>query len=198
MEVDWRQLPLPLHERPAQHCCQLTDLRVWHQQAKQQAQDTRDAFVADNGPSSSDLQAGRHICTPSAICIADPAGCGCVGSKVLAFDASTCRGSWDGCWTMLWRPCSDMPMAPGSRAAGARCSLRLVGRAPQPHSTGASGCVQTCRACRYVPAESKQTRACLVSVIKGTAPFGLKHGVQRPSPVTLVWLAGAVEGADTG
>lgn len=53
---DWRQLPLPLHERPAQHVCQLTDLRVWHQQAKQQAQQTNDAFAADNGPSSSDLQ----------------------------------------------------------------------------------------------------------------------------------------------
>ena len=83
MEADWRRLPLPLHERPAQHCCQLTDLRVWHQQAKQQAQDTRDAFVADNGPSSSDLQAGRHICAPSAACIADSVGCGGVGSKML-------------------------------------------------------------------------------------------------------------------
>jgi hypothetical protein len=57
--VDWRQLPLPLHERPAQHHCQLTDLRAWHQQAKQAAGNTRDSFVADNGPSSSELQASR-------------------------------------------------------------------------------------------------------------------------------------------
>lgn len=53
---DWRQLPLPLHERPAHHVCLLTDLRVWHQQAKQQAQQTDDAFAADNGPNSSELQ----------------------------------------------------------------------------------------------------------------------------------------------
>jgi hypothetical protein len=101
------------------------------------------------------------------------------GPEDVDFDASTCRGSWDGCWTMLWRPCSVMPMAPGSRPAGGRCSLRSVGRAPQPCSTGASGCVQTCRACRYVPAESEQTRACLVSVVKGTAP--LRPETWRPA-----------------
>lgn len=62
-QPDWRQLPLPLHERPAQDVCQLTDLKAWHQRAKQQAQDTEDAFVADNGPSSSELQVIWHSCT---------------------------------------------------------------------------------------------------------------------------------------
>lgn len=56
--VDWRQLPLPLHERPAHHVCALTDLRPWHQAARQRAQQTQDAFASDNGPTSAELKVG--------------------------------------------------------------------------------------------------------------------------------------------
>ena len=52
----WRQLPRPLHERPAAHVCQLTDLRDWYRCARDAAMATADAFAADHGPTSQELQ----------------------------------------------------------------------------------------------------------------------------------------------
>ncbi len=54
--VRWRHLQLPLHERPPVHSCQLTDLQAWAVAAREAAAATQDSFVADNGPSSEDLQ----------------------------------------------------------------------------------------------------------------------------------------------
>lgn len=55
-DLDWTALPQPLHERPPLHSCPLTDLREWATAAGDAAAATRDSFVADNGPSSEDLQ----------------------------------------------------------------------------------------------------------------------------------------------
>lgn len=55
-DLDWTALPQPLHERPPLHSCPLTNLREWAAAAEDAAAATRDCFVADNGPSSEDLQ----------------------------------------------------------------------------------------------------------------------------------------------
>lgn len=67
--IEWRALPLPVHERQPLHMCQLTDLRAWHSAAASAAAATQDSFAADDGPTSDDLQVRFVLCSVHMACM---------------------------------------------------------------------------------------------------------------------------------